>query len=253
MVSQWWSRRPPLADHVTQIPTRPFCRIPSRYNTVNKAAHEAMMTTEVERRSDLPHNTTHPIHVVAGCMPVVSVEMTDRVITGLSCIWGNKTLLLQSGSSWKMPVLYLPVTLPVTSVYRHSPWLRHQMETFSALLALCAGNSPVTGEFPSKRPEKARDAELWCFHLLLNKWVGTQSRRRWFKTPSRSLWRQCNVTLPLYLLSPLPLPFLSLFLYLSLSLSIYIYIYTFECQGLQPVYIIFGYYAHMYVYVYICS
>ena len=27
-------------------------------------------------------------------------------------------------------------------------WWRHQMETFSALLALCAGNSPVPGEFP---------------------------------------------------------------------------------------------------------
>ena len=26
------------------------------------------------------------------------------------------------------------------------------METFSALLALCAGTSPVTGEFPSQRP-----------------------------------------------------------------------------------------------------
>ena len=31
-------------------------------------------------------------------------------------------------------------------------WWRHQMETFSALLALCAGNSPVPGEFPSQRP-----------------------------------------------------------------------------------------------------
>ena len=26
------------------------------------------------------------------------------------------------------------------------------METFSALLALCTGNSPVTGEFPSQIP-----------------------------------------------------------------------------------------------------
>ena len=26
------------------------------------------------------------------------------------------------------------------------------METFSALLALCVGNSPVSGEFPSQRP-----------------------------------------------------------------------------------------------------
>ena len=26
------------------------------------------------------------------------------------------------------------------------------METFSALLAICAGNSPVAGEFPAQRP-----------------------------------------------------------------------------------------------------
>ena len=31
-------------------------------------------------------------------------------------------------------------------------WWRHQMETFSALLVICAGNSPVTGEFPAQRP-----------------------------------------------------------------------------------------------------
>ena len=29
-------------------------------------------------------------------------------------------------------------------------WWRHQMETVSALLAICAGNSPVPGEFPHK-------------------------------------------------------------------------------------------------------
>ena len=34
----------------------------------------------------------------------------------------------------------------------HMPWWRHQMEAFSALLALCARNSPVTGEFPAQRP-----------------------------------------------------------------------------------------------------
>ena len=31
-------------------------------------------------------------------------------------------------------------------------WWCHQMETFSALLAFCAGNSPVPGEFPTQRP-----------------------------------------------------------------------------------------------------
>ena len=29
---------------------------------------------------------------------------------------------------------------------------RHQMKTFSPLLAICAGNSPVPGEFPAQRP-----------------------------------------------------------------------------------------------------
>ena len=40
---------------------------------------------------------------------------------------------------------------PRTLKVRGLTWWRHKMETFSALLALCAGNSPVTGEFPSQR------------------------------------------------------------------------------------------------------
>ena len=31
-------------------------------------------------------------------------------------------------------------------------WRHHQMETFSVLLDLCAGNSPGTGEFPAQKP-----------------------------------------------------------------------------------------------------
>ena len=33
-----------------------------------------------------------------------------------------------------------------------SSWRRHERETFSALLAICAGYSPVTGEFLAQRP-----------------------------------------------------------------------------------------------------
>ena len=39
---------------------------------------------------------------------------------------------------------------------------------FSVLLALFAGNSPVTGEFPSQRPE-TRSFDVF-FDLHLNKW-----------------------------------------------------------------------------------
>ena len=75
-------------------------------------------------------------------------------------------------------------------VKRH-PWWRHEMETFSALLALCEGTSPVTGEFPSQRPVSRSFGDF--FDLRLNKRLSQQSRRLWFETPSRSLWRHCNV------------------------------------------------------------
>ena len=41
------------------------------------------------------------------------------------------------------------------------------METFSALLAICAGNSPVTGEFPAQRPVMHSFDDF--FDLRLNK------------------------------------------------------------------------------------
>ena len=44
------------------------------------------------------------------------------------------------------------------------------METFSALLALCAGNSPVTSEFPAQRPvTQSFDVSLICARI--NGWV----------------------------------------------------------------------------------
>ena len=71
------------------------------------------------------------------------------------------------------------------------PWWRHQMETFFALLALCAGNSPVTGEFPTQRPVTRSFAV--SFDLRLNKRLSKQSWGWWFETPTCSLWRHRNV------------------------------------------------------------
>ena len=82
----------------------------------------------------------------------------------------------------------------VDLVYRRfiffTKWWRHQMETFSALLAICVGNSPVTGKFPSQRPV-TQSFDVF-FDLHLNKWLCKPSRRRLFETPSRSLWHHCN-------------------------------------------------------------
>ena len=71
---------------------------------------------------------------------------------------------------------------------------RHQMETFFASLAICAGNSPVTGEFPAQRPV-TRIFEVF-FDLRLNKRLSKQSWGWWFEMVSRPLWRHCNVHLP---------------------------------------------------------
>ena len=70
-------------------------------------------------------------------------------------------------------------------------WWRHQMETFSALLAICAGNSPVHGEFPTQRPV-TRSFDVY-FDLRPNKWLSKQSWGWWFETLSCSLWRHRNV------------------------------------------------------------
>ena len=71
-----------------------------------------------------------------------------------------------------------------------SAWWRHQMGTFSALLAICAGNSPVPGELPAQRPA-TRSFDVF-FDLRLNKRLSKQSWGWWFETLSRSLWRHCN-------------------------------------------------------------
>ena len=64
------------------------------------------------------------------------------------------------------------------------------METFSALLALCAGNSPVTGEFPAQRPV-TRSFDVF-FDLRLNKRLSKQWWGWWFEAPLRQLWRHRN-------------------------------------------------------------
>ena len=70
------------------------------------------------------------------------------------------------------------------------PWWRHQMEAFSALLGICAGNSPVPGEFPAQRPV-TRSFNVF-FDLRLNKPLSKQSWGWWFETLSRPLSRHRN-------------------------------------------------------------
>ena len=64
------------------------------------------------------------------------------------------------------------------------------METFSALQAICAGNSPVPGELPAQRPV-TRSFDVF-FDLHPNKRLSKQWWGWWFETLSHPLWRHRN-------------------------------------------------------------
>ena len=93
------------------------------------------------------------------------------------CLIGNDaTILLQARE----------IANHIASYVVKEPWWRHQMETFSALLALCAG--------PRWIPRaKASDANFDVFFdLRPNKRLSKQSWGWWFETPSHPLWRHLN-------------------------------------------------------------
>ena len=84
------------------------------------------------------------------------------------------------------------------------PWWRHQMETFSALLAIFAGISPLTVDFP----HKGQWRETLMFYFICA-WISGWSNNReaddlrhrrahyvvtvmqWLKS-TNLLWRNCN-------------------------------------------------------------
>ena len=110
-------------------------------------------------------------------MTVGPVQVTDCFFSlfGFGCIIENKDTCKQKSRVLQLRAAYCCRFRRSVCLYS---WWRQPMETFSAVL-------PVTGEFPSQRP-------LWrsfdvFFDLRLNKRSSKQSRRLWFKTPSRSL------------------------------------------------------------------
>ena len=87
-------------------------------------------------------------------------------------------LFWSSWSSWKIFIHVIQSCFSDTVVIPFlSRWWRHQIKSFSALLVLCMGNSPVTGEFPSQRP-LTRSFDVF-FDLRLSKWLCKQWRRWW--------------------------------------------------------------------------
>ena len=115
--------------------------------------------------------------------PLMSLEAT------IEC----GTSFLHTFSHWYLyhGVLYHHQICPSSKWINIFPWWRHQMETFSALLAIRAGNSPAPGDFPTQRPVTPSFDVFFDLHL--NKRLSKQSWGWWFETLSHPLWRHRNV------------------------------------------------------------
>ena len=79
------------------------------------------------------HNLDTMFDVVSNLRNLVAVKLWSRVFT----VTKRRIYIIHSQDPFYQ--------------YGLTSWWRHEMETFSALLAICAGNSPVSGEFPAHK------------------------------------------------------------------------------------------------------
>ena len=135
---------------------------------------------KTETGSWLPSIVMHmPRFVIYGYTPtVVGSKGPAFIKPDQLYLWIKNQISLDQGSSRKSSVVS---NFMVTS----------SNGKFSTTLALCAGNSPVTGEFPSQRPV-TQSFDVF-FDLRLNKRLSNQSRRWWLETPYCSFWCHCDV------------------------------------------------------------
>ena len=147
-------------------------------------------TTKKLKRSKI-HWNQHPMIIRYMPMSKIFCTNTSVVLYNQKDLTRQRVTKLSVGKQRKKAVNecryrtqanYCPLPL--------SAWWRRQIETFSALLAICAGNSQVPGEFPTQKPV------TWSFDIFydlrLNKRLSKQSWGRWFETLSCPLWRHCN-------------------------------------------------------------
>ena len=102
----------------------------------------------------------------------------------------SKSVMTYTHISMRYPASWVIASITYLQLEQNTSWRRHQMETLSALLALCEVNPPVTNGFPSQR-QVTRSFGVF-FDLRLYKRSCKQSERWGFETPSRSSWHHCN-------------------------------------------------------------
>ena len=114
-------------------------------------------------------------HVRLAIRMAASWNLTLGVLI-LDTYWTEKLFINASSAvhghrktEWWPKIRWVLCTVSL-DINDYVPWWRHQMETFSALLALCAGKSP----FPVNSPHKGQWRGALMFSLIcvwINDWV----------------------------------------------------------------------------------
>ena len=114
-----------------------------------------------------------PVHLWWGISPSVHIHfICIKKLMPASILSSTRYLM------WSVRFLVLVTSVTRVLYYMMTSSNRKQI---SALLAICAGNSPVTGEFPAQRPVM-RNFDVF-FDLRLNKRLSKQWWGWWFETP----------------------------------------------------------------------
>ena len=92
---------------------------------------------------------------------IIDTNMIYKILLGRSTVM--EYFWTTANMSWRNVLMWTAWTAEKCILC--NAWWRHQMETISALLALCAGNSPVTGEFPVQMPVTRSFDFFYDLHL----------------------------------------------------------------------------------------
>ena len=106
-------------------------------------------------------------------MHYLIIKMRRRNKYSKYCIVIKSKVSKSTGQGYETPSCCI-VSYCMCQLIKFYSWWRHQMETFSALLALCTGNSAVTGEFPSQKPVTRSFDFFSLICAWMNGWVNNR-------------------------------------------------------------------------------
>ena len=177
-------------DKMTKISQKHFRGRSCFYRT--RGSVLVLVTTLVPNRRrnmmarSIEANMSHQVVIICMSLNIIPIPYVPFSMhwDNLSCyvrVWYKRMIML----SWRFCFCYFKI-----NALSNIALIYVILELIFRVMALCAGNSPVTGEFPWQRPV-ARSFDVF-FDLCLSKRFSKQSWGWWFGTPSRPLWRHYN-------------------------------------------------------------